>query len=252
MRAYDASAKRQVYGSYRHSQPTGGIREAKKRQGQLAEEIRTGKVSADSATFGHLLDRFLEHSISIGRAPTTIHGYRVKIGKIESALGRIPLRKLTAGDIDAWYGQLAPNGMSPATIKHHHRLIVAALNQAMKWDMVPRNVATLASPPKAAKFEINPPTQQRVNELIALAKESRMTYLADLLYLVAVLGLRKKISPGCVGPTSAGLSHLWWYSDPWPRRHQRFRLVLQSQGRRGNCLSTRPSRRCSESAIRMC
>ena len=191
MRAYDATAKRQVYRSYQHSQPTGGVREAKKRQRRLAEEVRTGKVSADSATFGYLLDRFLEHSISIGRATTTIHGYRIKIGKIESALGRIPLRKLTAGDIDAWYGQLRTDGMSPATIKHHHRLIVAALNQAMKWDMVSRNVATLASPPRAAKFEINPPTQQQVNELIALAKESRIRYLADLLYLVAVLGLRR-------------------------------------------------------------
>jgi integrase len=184
-------AKKQVTRKYTHSRPDSGIREARTAQRKLAEEVRAGKTSAHSATVGQLADRYLQHSVAIGRTPNTIHGYRAKFQRIEDALGDIKLSKLNTSDVDSWYGTLAAGGMTPASIRHFHRLLVAALNQGMRWGWVGQNVATLATPPKVPRFEVAPPTAHRVDKLIELARLSRIAYFSDLLFFVAATGLRR-------------------------------------------------------------
>jgi hypothetical protein len=59
------------------------------------------------------------------------------------------------------YDSLLKDGMTRANLVHHHRVLRAALNQAMKWNMVPENPANDVDLESAAAPEMNVPTIQQ-------------------------------------------------------------------------------------------
>jgi integrase len=63
-----------------------------------------------------------------------------------------------------------------------------ALGQALKWDLVPRNVATLANPPSVRRPEIKPWTPDQARDFLQAVRGDRL----EALYSVALaLGLRR-------------------------------------------------------------
>jgi integrase len=71
-----------------------------------------------------------------------------------------------------------------------HATAHKALKQAVKWSLVPRNVAEAVEPPRAPKAEIKPLTIEQVKNLLAVAKETQTTLYA--LYMLAVTtGMRQ-------------------------------------------------------------
>jgi integrase len=63
-------------------------------------------------------------------------------------------------------------GLSVTTVRYHHRIIHKALNQALKWQMVPRNAADAVEPPKIVKKEIEHMKKDQVNKFIECIKGS--------------------------------------------------------------------------------
>jgi len=63
-------------------------------------------------------------------------------------------------------------GLSVTTVRYHHRIIHKALNQALKWQMVPRNAADAVEPPKIVKKEIEYMKKDQVNKFIECIKGS--------------------------------------------------------------------------------
>jgi len=56
--------------------------------------------------------------------------------------------------------------MKPATILRIHSIISSALDLAVRYDWVSRNVARNASPPNPRKREPNPPTPEQAARLL--------------------------------------------------------------------------------------
>jgi integrase len=147
-------------------------REAKAALAKLETEVAAGKVSFDDPTLADLLNRWMDHITSVGRAPTTLYHYRQYINReIVPVLGAIRLSKLTALDIDRLYGQLRKRDLAPATIRQIHAILRASLNQAERWGLVQRNVARLASAPSQSQREQHPPDLDEVLRLMAAAVE---------------------------------------------------------------------------------
>ncbi len=145
-------------------------REAKAALARLETEVAAGMVSFDDPTLADLLDRWLEHITSVGRAPTTLYHYRQYVDReIVPVLGAIRLSKLTALDIDRLYGQLRQRDLAAATIRQIHAILRASLNQAERWGLVQRNVARLASAPSQPQREQHPPEVAEVKRLMAAA-----------------------------------------------------------------------------------
>ena len=145
-------------------------REAKAALAKLETEVAAGKVSFDDPTLADLLNRWMDHITSVGRAPTTLYHYRQYIDReIVPVLGAIRLSKLTALDIDRLYGQLRKRDLAPATIRQIHAILRASLNQAERWGLVQRNVARLASAPSQSQREQHPPDLDEVLRLMAAA-----------------------------------------------------------------------------------
>ena len=146
-------------------------REAKAALATLEAAVAAGNVSFDDPTLSSLLERWMEHITSLGRADTTLYNYRQYIDReIVPVLGSIRLSRLKALDIDRLYGSLRKRGLAPATIRQVHAILRASLNQAERWGLVQRNVAKLASAPSQPQREQHPPTVAQVRTLIAAAE----------------------------------------------------------------------------------
>ena len=194
LRAFDKATGRQVARTFvaPRAEKGAGIRAARAELAKLRTEIAAGQHSAKKATLASLLDEFIRVSEERGRAPGTLHGYRSNAGKVKaSPLGDRPLAKLTAHDLDRFYGQLQAEGMTPATVHHHHRLIRAALSQAVKWGWVPTNVALKATPPTAGRPELHPPTVVQARALVARAGTMPNTDLAAVILFAMLTGARR-------------------------------------------------------------
>ena len=97
----------------------------------------------------------------------TYHGYAQIIRLyLKPELGRIVLSKLEPQDVQAMLNHLVERGLSALTVSHVHARLRGALNQAVKWGMVPRNVAALVDPPRVPHTEVTPLDPQQARRLL--------------------------------------------------------------------------------------
>ncbi len=185
--------RRQEYLSFDSGrrEPGAGIREARRLRAQLVADIAGGKYGGARGTLAHLVTAYVDHRAKAGASPTTVSGYRSIAKAIAAGPGRKRLDRLTAHDLDAWYADLQASGVSAARIQHYHRLVSAALAQGERWDWCNRNVARLATPPKAQRPEFVVPPPERVVALIELAAASRAPDMAGVIITAALTGLRR-------------------------------------------------------------
>jgi integrase len=92
-------------------------------------------------------------------SPLSRQGYSVIIERqIIPTIGEIELQKLKPADVAAWltvmHQGLRGQQRTPRTIIHAYRVLRAALQAAVRHDMVARNVADHVEPPKPKKREV--------------------------------------------------------------------------------------------------
>ena len=98
---------------------------------------------------GDFLDNWLAEVVQPSVRLWTYRGYEVHVRlHIKPTLGRLKLEELTPLDVQRWMNGKLRDGLSPKSIRYMRGTLRAALNQAVRWGMVSRNVATLVEPPK--------------------------------------------------------------------------------------------------------
>ena len=96
----------------------------------------------------YLLDRWLPGRVSSLR-PSTIDSYRRNIERhVLPALGHVRLQQLSADQLDRFYSDLLVAGLSPKTVRNIHTTLRKALQDALRKNIVVRNVADAADAPK--------------------------------------------------------------------------------------------------------
>ena len=169
----------------------GTKREAQRRLARLISEVDDGRREGTDATFGSLLDKWLEHLEQRARADSTLREYRRLIEKeLRPKLGHLPLRRLSALHLDRAYAEWTRDGLASNTVRNRHTIISAACAQGVKWGSLPENPARKATPPPVRTPEVIPPTPEEVRHLIDAAKK-RNPEMAALLWMAALLGARR-------------------------------------------------------------
>jgi integrase len=100
---------------------------------------------------------------------------------------RYQLQKLTPQHVQRLYRQKSDDGLQPKTIQSIHGVLHRALDTAVAWSLVPRNVCDRVKPPKVSKPEIQPLTMQQAQILLRAAGGQR---LDALLVIVVTTGMR--------------------------------------------------------------
>jgi integrase len=109
-----------------------------------------------------------------GISPKTTERYRELVeNQIVPHIGAKPVQKLRPLDIEAWQITLrtkgrkgGESGVSTRTIKHAHRILSHALDDAVKNDLVVKNVARIEGAPQVDDTEVQVVPKERIGELI--------------------------------------------------------------------------------------
>lgn len=98
----------------------------------------------------YLLEHWLPASVSRVRQSTHA-SYEMHVRRyLVPGLGHLALQKVTAPAINALYAEIGKR-LSPASVRLVHATLHRSLADAVRWQLVPRNVATLADPPRASR-----------------------------------------------------------------------------------------------------
>jgi integrase len=103
-------------------------------------------------------------------------------------LGRTKLAALAPAHVQSLYRAKLDEGLSPKTVKYIHTTLHRALKQAVRWGLVPRNVAAEVDPPKVRPPEMRPLSPIQARQLVRAAKGDRL----EALYVLAITtGMRQ-------------------------------------------------------------
>ncbi len=158
---------------------------------RFVTEVGNGSVAlGTSATLAEFLERWLDH-IQPNRSPTTIKGYRHKVERINKQLGGLRLDRLTAQHLDRAYRAWLDEGLHPSSVHHLHRVLSAALRQAVKWGVLPAAPTARATPPPRRHTPAEIPSPDIVQRLISTAEDRGQPVLAVIVAVAATTGLRR-------------------------------------------------------------
>ncbi len=174
----------------------GGKREAEEALARFVTEVAGGGHAAQDTTVGDLIDDWLALA-KRDLSPTTARGYDWIVKTyIRPSLGKVPLARLRASQLDRFYGQLREKGgqdgkpLSAATVRQVHAILRRALQQGVRWGWIKENPASLASPPRVRSAQLTPPEPADVVALIEAANAEDPD-LGCFLHLAATSGARR-------------------------------------------------------------
>ncbi|HUY24215.1 MAG TPA: site-specific integrase, partial [Candidatus Saccharimonadales bacterium] len=84
-------------------------------------------------------------------------------------LGKLQLSKLGPQDVQRMQERMLRGGASPTSVHHAHAVLHRMLRDAVRWDLVSRNVAQLVSPPRMAESNIEVLRREQVDALLEVA-----------------------------------------------------------------------------------
>jgi integrase len=165
---------------------------------EVADKLRAAQkdqeagrdLGAAPQTLADFLQRWLDTIVTPSRKPRTVESYRQLVRLyIEPRLGKVRLDKLNAEQVQAALNAMSEDGLSARTVQYVRAVLRAALDQAVRWSYVSRNVAAVTTPPRdETKKKMKPLTIDQARRLIEAVKGHRL----EALYRVALsFGLRR-------------------------------------------------------------
>jgi integrase len=168
-----------------------------KTRAEVAEKLtkamadRDGGLAFDAGNLrvSEYLARWLADSVRGSVKPITFESYeRLVRLHIVPAVGRVKLKNLTPAHLQGFYRDRLDAGLSPRTVQYLHVLLHRSLKQALRWNLVPRNVAEAVDPPRIHRKEMHPLSPVQARTFLEAAREDRL----EALYVVALhCGLRQ-------------------------------------------------------------
>jgi integrase len=146
-------------------------------------------VTDDKTTIKEFIARWVEEVCRHNHRLSTLSTNESILKRhIYPALGDIRLSQLNPPHLQALYSQKLDEGLSKRTVRYIHTLIHRALDQALKWGLVARNVAEAVQSPIPDKHEAEPLTQAQVTRILEALQGDR---LYPFYVLLLSTGLRK-------------------------------------------------------------
>jgi len=175
----------------------GTRKDAERRLAELLVEVETGAyVKPTKETLAQFLRRWLDDCVRYNVRPVTEQEYRRKVERsIIPELGEIPIVNLQQPHLEAFYRRALESGradgkggLSARTVLQLHRILYDALNHAVKWGVVTRNVAQAVEPPRAHQKDMHTLDSDGVARLLEASKD---TPYYQIFHLAVYTGMRR-------------------------------------------------------------
>ena len=146
-------------------------------------------VATERQTVAQFLTRWLADVIKPNKAPKTYRSYEQNTRLyLIPAFGRYQLGQLQPQQVQALLNEKRAAGMAVDTVTRMRDVLRCALNQAIQWGQVQRNVATMVKVPRGEYKEKRALTPDQARRFLAAARGHRL----EALFCVALgLGMRQ-------------------------------------------------------------
>jgi integrase len=174
----------------------GTKREAQVESARLIASIQGGSyLEPSKISLSSFLESWLDH-VKSQVSPRSHERYSELVRKnIVPLIGAVPLTKLKPAHVSAAYSKAltkgrrdGKGGLAPTTVLYMHRLIKKALGQAVRWELLSRNIADAVDPPKIERSAL---TTYDMAQTVELLKELKGTRLRLPVLLGVMCGLRR-------------------------------------------------------------
>jgi len=175
----------------------GTKKNAEKKLSELLSQIDTGSfIKPSKTTLADYLDRWLTDYVYPNLAPRTAEGYACIVRQhLIPKLGNKSLTQLRPEHLQKYYAEMLESGrhdktggLTAQTVRHHHTALHKALQTAVEWGLLNRNVADAVKPPKAQKQEMQIWNEGEITTFLETAKTTQ--YYA-LFYFALFTGMRR-------------------------------------------------------------
>ena len=155
----------------------------------LHDQQRGLPISTDRQTVAQFLARWLTETAKPSVRPKTYTSYEQIVRlHLTPELGAIRLEKLTPQDVQRFMNRKLAANLSPRTVDICRCVLRQALNHALRWGIVSRNVAALVNPPKQKREIHRFLTPDEARGFLDVVRGERL----EALFTVAVaVGLRQ-------------------------------------------------------------
>ncbi len=136
---------------------------------------------AERVTVAQHFARWLADEVKHTRKPRTYDSYSDTARLyILPALGHLKLIHLQPSHLQQLYATLLDRGLSARTVGIVHSTLHCALEQAVEWNLIPRNVTSIAKAPRVRRKEVEAFSDEQVRRLQEAAKGTRWEALISL------------------------------------------------------------------------
>jgi len=164
--------------------------EVKRKRDLAVGDAAKGIVyDAKGETVGTFLERWLEDVVKPNKTHRTYATHHQQVlSHIVPALGRVKLEALRKAHVDRLYADLLRGGLAPSSVRRVHAVLHAALEEAIRGDLIPRNPAAHANKPMVRQEEIEPLDAEQARTFLDAARGDRY----ETLYILCLMvGLRQ-------------------------------------------------------------
>jgi integrase len=148
----------------------------KKRELDLGILIEHSKISVNE-----YLDNWFKVSAKPRLKNRTYEDYTEYMNRyVRPVIGRKVLSKIKPLDIQVVYSQMLESGLSARTVRFAHSILSSALKQAVKWQILPINPATMVDLPQNHRQEMKALSPEEANRFLEAARQDKWFVIFSL------------------------------------------------------------------------
>ena len=131
-------------------------------------------IEPASESLAKFLDSWLETSVKPRVRSRTYNDYTALMTRyVREPLGAIKLADLRAIDIQKLYQSMQERDLSARVVRYTHAVLSSALKQAVKWDMLHRNPASVVDLPRMVRKEMKAMSPAEASRFLEAVKGTR-------------------------------------------------------------------------------
>jgi integrase len=195
---------------------------------KLRADLALGSIPAGRLSLADYLQKWLDDGLNV--RPRTKTGYeQIVANHLTPTLGGFMLDRLTPSDVQRMVNQLASN-RSPQTVRNVHACLRRAITQAVRWELINRNVAKLVVLPTVHSKPVSAMTEVEARRLLRALEEDQYRPLFVTAIATGLrLGELRGLAWSCVD-LEAGTLRVEWQLDrdgPVPPKTAASRRTVQ-------------------------
>jgi integrase len=152
-------------------------KEVQEKMAKTQVDLQAGNFTAPTkTTVGEWIDIWLHEYKRPDLRPTTwdSYAYLVRV-HLKPAIGHIPLKALRPEMVQRLYNEKRAEGLSSRTVRYIHAVLHGALKQAVRNNLLARNVTEATTRPKEEKKEIRPLSQEEARQFLSVVEGDRLS-----------------------------------------------------------------------------